>query len=407
MNVAGALAYMKKGLLNLVSIQLLFWFGWQFACYQNVYFQDIGMTTSEIGIMSAMCSLVSLFASIMWGYIADKMNSIKNAFILDLIVTMAFLIVLPILPAHFQYASVMFILFKALSSIGQGPLGTLIDNHAVRNCEQGGLNYGTVTAFRCVSGALGGLACTLVLGWIEIRYAPWMAVAFMIPALACVFASNDPKSASQDKKKREKVRIRSVVSLFGDYYFSTFIIFTALFSLAHNAIMIFVPYLMADIGIAENYYGTYLSSRTITAIPFLFIFGEIRKRMKLKNILILSCILMGAESLLLGLVANNLVTFLLCAAVYGVGSGLFLGVTSLYIYKLTPDHLKASAHNLYASSCVGVGIIGNLVGGVAYDSLGSSNFFLMLGSIMIGSAVIFLVTLVVGRLRRLENRADL
>ena len=364
------------------------------------------MTTSEMGIMSAICSSVSLLASILWGYIADKMNSIKKAFILDLIVTMAFLFILPILPAHFQYASAMFIFFKALSSIGQGPIGTLIDNHAVRTCEQNGLNYGTVTAFRCISGALGGLVCTFVLGWVEIRYAPWIAVAFMIPALFCVIASNDPRSASSDKKKVEKVTLRSVVSLLGDYYFAAFIIFTALFNLAHNTIIVFVPYLMEDIGIAENYFGTYLSARTITSIPFLFMFGEIRKRMKLKSILILSCILMGAESILLSLIANDLISFLLCAAVYGVGGGLFLGATSLYIYKLTPVNLKASAHNLYSSVIFGVGIVGNLVGGVIYELLDSSAFFLTLGSIMVGSTAIFALTLIIGKVRHLENAAD-
>ena len=115
---------------------------------------------------------------------------------------------------------------------------------------------------------------------------------------------------------------------------------------------------------------------------------------------------MGAESILLSLIANDLISFLLCAAVYGVGGGLFLGATSLYIYKLTPVNLKASAHNLYSSVIFGVGIIGNLVGGVIYELLDSSAFFLTLGSIMVGSTAIFALTLIIGKVRHIENAAD-
>ena len=184
----------KRIFFNLIAIQILFWLGWQFATYQIVYFQSVGMSTSEIGIMSAACAVVSMIASILWGWLADRMNSIKKAFILNLIISIMFIVAIPLLPTHFKYASVIFIIYRALSCFGQGPLGTLIDNHAVRNCEEFGLNFGTLSAFRCISGTLGGLLCTAVLAKIDLKYAFWIFGLFMIPALICIALSNDPKS---------------------------------------------------------------------------------------------------------------------------------------------------------------------------------------------------------------------
>ena len=67
-----------KGMLNLMGIQGFFWFAWAFANYQTVYLQNIGMTSSDIGVLNAVCSVVGIFASAIWGMISDKINSIKK-----------------------------------------------------------------------------------------------------------------------------------------------------------------------------------------------------------------------------------------------------------------------------------------------------------------------------------------
>ena len=394
----------KKVLYNLIAIQILFWFGWQFATYQIVYLQSVGMTSSEIGVMSAISSLVSMVASILWGWIADKTNSIKKAFMLDIVITAVFIVALPLLPTNFKYASVMFIVFRALTCIGQGPIGTLIDNHAVRNCEQYGLSFGTVSAFRCISGALGGFVCTLVLSVIEVKNAFWIFGVFMIPTLFCIFLSNDPKSVPKrdgGEKKRDGLGL-----IFKNRAFLAFIIFTMLFNLAHQAVTVFIPSFMDDIGVDGANWGLYNSVRTLTSIPFMFMFSKIRKRMSLRSILILACVFMGAESLLLGIFAKNLMHLLICGAIYGIGGGLYIGAVPLYILELAPENLKASSHNLYGAVCLGAGIVGNLFGGAAYGALGGSIFYIALGATMLMAVVFFAVSFMLVQKSRRENEAD-
>lgn len=347
-----------------------------------------------------------MLASFAWGYIADRMNSIKKAFMLDLLISAVTIAVIPLLPTNFKYMSVMFIFYKSISCIGQGPLGTLIDNHAVRNCEEFGLNYGTITAFRCIAGTVGGILCTFVLGKIDLKYAFYIFGAMMIPTFICIFVSNDPVVVQKEKNADLTKGAGGMGILLGNYYFITFIVFAALFNIAHQPVTNFISFFMEDIGVATENFGIYNSVRVLTSIPFMFMFGWIRKRMKLRTILVCSCVCMGAESLFLGLFARSLVGLLLCGAIYGLGCGLFLGVVSLYIIKLAPEGLQATAHNIYGAVTVGAGILGNLVGGKLYEMTGGATFYAVIGIVMIVSVLFFAASLVFGRARGIVNKAD-
>ncbi len=396
----------KKILLNLIAIQILFWFGWQFATYQIVYLQSVGMTTRDIGVMSAVCSLASMAASIFWGWISDKINSIKKAFILNLIITTVFIVALPLLPAKIKYASAMFIVYRVISCFGQGPVSTLLDNHAVRSCEEHGLNFGILTAFRFISGTLGGLLCTIVLTRVEVKHAFLIFGLFMIPTLICILMSNDPKAYANEKKDGEHARLGNAPFGFCNYRFIAFLVFTLFFNLAHQAVTIFIPSFMSDIGVDSANWGIYNSVRLLTSIPFMFMFGWIRKKMKLETVIILSCVFMGMESLLLGLFEGDLAWLLVCGAIYGVGGGLFTGAVPLYILKLAPENLKATAHNVYGAVCLGAGVVGNLLGGVLYDAIGGSSFYVLLGTIMLLSVVFFIASFIFGNKHKIENGAD-
>ena len=185
-----------------------------------------------------------------------------------------------------------------------------------------------------------------------------------------------------------------------------FIIFTVLFNFAHQAVTIFIPSFMAGIDVDSSNWGLYSSIRLLTSIPVMFMFGWIRKRMKLKTILILACIFMSAESLLIGLLARSLWMLLICGAIYGLGSGLFTGAVPLYIYKLAPDNLKASAHNIYGAVYLGAGVVGNLCGGMAYDAMGGFSFYVLLGSIMLMSVLFFIVSAAFGRNYKIKHDSD-
>ena len=92
-----------------------------------------------------------------------------------------------------------------------------------------------------------------------------------------------------------------------------------------------------------------LSVRALMEIPFLFFIVKLRRRFQLRYLIMLAAAFMGVECLLLGLFVTTLPEFVVFAAVFGFGNGLFIGTATNYIYELAPVELRATAHGLFVS----------------------------------------------------------
>ena len=397
------LSAQTKGMLNLLAIQGLFWFGWSFANYQTVYLQNNGMTSSDIGILNAVSSIVGIFAAAIWGIIADKINSIKKTFIVDLILSSIFFAAMPFLPAHASYAATMFIIYCAAATFVKNPIGTLLDNLTVRNCVAQRLNYGPLRAFGSFTFTIGSILCTMMLSRVSVKWTFWITALLMIPPIVCLCFANDPKVAKVPKAKGDKGDIKA---LFGNYYYITFLIFIAVFYVPLSTEGAFITYLMAEKGIPNTNYGLFLAVRALMEVPLLFFIGKIREKVKLKYIVMAACILMGAECLLQGFFADNFAKILLFACCFGLGNGLFIGSAAMYVYKLAPESLKASAQSFYSAVASAASIIGHLVGGFAYEILGGATFYVVIGIIIIASVGFFALTHLWGKAKGLSNPSD-
>lgn len=392
-----------KSAFNLMGVQGLFWFAWAFANYQTAYLQDNGMTSSEVGILNAVSAIVGIFASIFWGFIADRMNSVKKAVMIELTAMAVLFGSIPFLPVNARYATVMFIAYCAAAYFAKYPVSSLVENLTVRNCEIQRLNYGVIRAFGSFCFTIGSVLSTMMLTIVSVKYTFWATALFMIFPVLCIWFSNDPKVQKAPKVKGSK---KDIGKLFGNYYYVTFLVFIGLLYVPLSAEFGFITYLMEDRGISNTNIGTLLALRAALEIPFLLFMGKIRQRVRLKYIVMMTGILMGIECLLFGLFTYDFTSLMCFACFYGAGNGLFIGSVSLYVYRLAPDSLKASAQSIYVAVSSAFSIIGYLAGGFAYEMLGGGVFYVVLGVIFIAASVFFIITFLTGKIRGIENPAD-
>ena len=400
-----SLSPQAKGMLNLMGIQGSFWFAWAFANYGTVYLQNCGMTSSDIGVLNSVCSVVGIFASAIWGMISDKINSIKKTFIIVLTLSAISFVILPLLPADAQYATVMFITYFAVATFVRNPVGTLLDNLTVRNCAVQGLNYGPIRAFGSFTFTISSTLCTMLLAYMSVKWTFYIvAILAIIPIIFVCFA-NDPKFVKPAKDKNTKNN-GDMKALFKNYYYVTFLIFTVVLYIPLSTEGAFVPFLMEEKGIPNTNYGVFLAVRALMEIPFLFFIAKIRAKVKLKYIVIAAVTLMGIECLLQGFFTDSFVELLLFACCFGLGNGLWIGSVAMYMYKLAPDSLKASAQSFYAAVASAAAIIGHLVGGFAYELLGGSTFYIVISVVIIAAAGFFVLTHLIGKMKGIPNPAD-
>lgn len=391
-----------KSVLNLLGVQGFFWFAWAFGCYQTVYLQNNGMTSSQIGVLNAISSTVAIVAMAIWGMVSDKINSIKKTLLIAIILGMGMYAVFPFLPAGASYSVIMFMIYAPLVNFSRCSISTLLDNITVRNCTEQRLNYGIIRAFGSFTFTIGSFLIVAIIPFLGVGSSFWMSALFMIPAIVFLFFTHDPKVIHKDKGI-QKVKI-SPKELFKNYYYVAFMIFTVILYIPLSSEYSFITYLMVDNGIPSENFGTLLAVRALMEIPFLLIILKVRKRFKLKYLIMLACSLMGVECVCLGLFASNFTQVLIFGAFFGLGNGLFLGTVSMYLYKLAPDHLKATAQTIFAAVTSVAGIAGNFFGGFVYQALGGSSFYLLLGIIIFAAVGIFAISFIFKK--NLINPAD-
>jgi len=212
----------------------------------------------------------------------------------------------------------------------------------------------------------------------------WVMGIVMIPAIVLTYFCFEPQSGKRVKKSAAGAGV-----LLKNYAYMAFLIFAFFFQMAAAFEGNFLTYYMADIQIDTVNLGLILSVRAMMEIPFLFFIGHLRRYIKMKYLIMLSAILMATECLCFCFLVNSLPTMLVFAAFYGLGNGAFLGTGTNYIYELAPVELRATAHSLFISVAQISGILGNLLGGVLFDTIGGKAFYGVTACVFLVSVAIF------------------
>lgn len=394
----------KKNLITVVALNALFYFAWAWGCYQTVYLQENGMSSADIGILNAVSSVVAIFASTFWGMISDRINSIKKTTFINFIILAVTTVILPLLPAKATYATGMFIIYCAIITFTRTPSFTLMDNITVRNAAAIGVSYGAVRSVGSLTYTVGSVIVSAVLPFVGTGNTFWISSLLMIPTILCLAMCNDPKvAAAKAKSGPDK---GSLKMLFKSYYYVTFLIFTMLYFIPRTSEYSFLTYFMEERGIALDNLGIIMAVRAVVEIPFLFFISAIRKRIKLKYLIMVAATFIAVECLGLGLLTNSFGTLLFFSAFFGIGNGIFIGVISDYLFLLAPDEVKATAQSIYASVSAASSILGNLLGGYAYELLGGVAYYIVLGVTILMSVAVLWVTTYIGKKRGIPNPAD-
>lgn len=393
-----------KEMLSLIGLNGLFYLAWSWGSYQTVYLQENGMTSSDIGILNAVSSVVAIFASTFWGVISDKINSIKKTMIVNFIILTVCTAILPLLPAHARYAAVMFTVYCAILNFTRNPSFTLMDNITVRNCSAAGLNYGAIRSVGSLTYTLGSILVSMLLPVITVKNTFFISSFLMLPTLFCLFLCSDPRIVTT--KKRTGPDKESLKKLFKSYYYVTFLVFAMLYFIPRTSEYSFLTYFLAEQNIPLDNLGLIMAVRAGLEIPFLFFINKIRRKIHLKHLIMIAASCVALECLGLGLIARNFGSVLFFSAFFGVGNGIFIGVISVYLFRLAPEELKATAQSIYASVSAASSILGNLLGGFAYELFGGKLYYIILGSTILASVAVLWFTTFIGKMKGIPNPAD-
>lgn len=375
--------------LILTGANSLFWLAWSFSSYQTVYLQEVGFSASQLGLLNALTSGVSIASLAFWGMVSDRIRSLRKVLITVLVGGAVLFALIPAIPTGLPSSPLLLLTLIPVVYFFRGSMSPYAENLLVRNANELRLNYGLLRSVGSFLFTAGGLAITALLPLVGVPSTFWLSGVMMIPVVILTLLAREPNAQPAQSVPKEKLDLSQ---LFRNKSYVAFLVFGFLFYIAANCEASFFPYFIQGVGVPTDRYVVVLSYRAFLEIPFLLLMVKLRRRFSLGRLVVAAAVLMAVECVFLGLFANSLMSILLCATFFGLGNGLFIGSSLNYLYELAPSHLKGSAQAFFSAVSSVAGILGNLLGGLVFDAMGAKPFYLFVATLYFLSVGVFLLT---------------
>lgn len=343
-----------------------------FIPYIVLYYQSIGFSGTQIGLLVAISPLISLVGAPFWTGIADAKYRHRPVMSMSLAVAMILIFVLPFLRTFLPVLILIFIY-----SFIFAPSGSLADTAVMSMLGDEKHLYGRVR----MGGTLGwGLIAPLAAIVIEKNGLPW---AFWICALFLFIALLISQNFFYTEHKEQSSFRNGVRALFANrqlvlFLFMAFICGTA-FATVNNYLFAY----MSQLQISESNMGYALAIATIAEVPVLFFADRLLIRFKPRGLLILSMAATGVRLLLFALF-DSLAGILVFQLINGFTFPALWVAGVSYATDNAPAGLSATAQAVFGSMIFGFGAAaGGFLGGILLEKLGGQMMYAIFGAMVL------------------------
>ena len=343
-----------------------------------LFYQRLGFTGTEIGLLTGLPPLITLFFAPLGTGLADSTHRHKLIMGLGLAVAIGVALLLPGLTG---FAAVLALII--LYNIFLSPVGSLADSATLAMLGEQRSMYGRIRLGGTVGwGIFAPIAGFLVQGQ-GLKIAFWMFAGIMFLAL---LVSQRFSFGKKDEHKQNNGGIRVLLTNRRWIFFLlvAFLAGLGVFSVASYL----YPY-MAELGANESQMGTALLIATLTEFPIFFFGDRLIKRFSAYGLFMIALILIAIRSLLYFAASSTYMVWAVQVFSGMVFPAMWLAGVS-YADENAPAGLKSTAQGLFGAVVFGFGsAVGGFLGGVLLEKIGGRNMFLVFGIvILVGLALL-------------------
>jgi PPP family 3-phenylpropionic acid transporter len=330
-----------------------------FGPYLTIFFQEKGLTYTQIGICYAVLSVTGVITQPIWGYITDKYTNKRNTLITICLLS-ALLIYNFILAKSFYHVILSIFLVAAVHSsvipIGDAFTYEIMDNHK-------SMQYGRIR----LMGSIGFAITALVLGRI-IKYQGINSSYYLYSLVMILGAILVYSIRFKDKGSRKKISLYDGIALLKDSRFSIFLISVVFVNIALGTNGSYITILLQKTGGDVSQLGILWFILAMSELPLLFFGKKILSRFGELNLYFLGILLLAIR-LFLSSISTSYVQVLIIQAMQGVTFIFYLLSAFQYMNNIVPIKMRTTAMTFYAAVC-GIGsLIGNLGGGMLLEHI--------------------------------------
>lgn len=344
-----------------------------FLPFLPLVFSEKGLTSWQIGILFSLGPLVVVTMQPLWGFISDRLKTVKKLVIIQLSVT-SLLSLLVFRLDSFQLLIPALLLFNLFSF----PIIPLTDSLTLSSASRTGGHYGSYRLWGSV-----GFGASAVFFGIFFRYhsLDLFPACYFALLLACIAISFFLPDAVYLGRRANLNDVRTLVS---SRRIFTFLVLTAFLSSANRANDAFMGIFIRQLGGSADTVGYAWTVAALSEVPVMAAGGYLLARFSELKLLALAAAVFSVRWALFCVVSDPWV-IVLFQLTHSLSFGLFFICSVSYMGSLVPDRLRSSGQGLLASFLGGLaGIAGSSLGGLLMTGLGSKSLY----------AVCFLVALI-------------
>lgn len=363
------------------------------APFMSLYYQENGMTATQIGILSGLIPLGTWFSSPFWSGIADARQRHRGVLLL-MIVGLWFSVLL----LFFATTFTGFLVSVLAYAFFIGPIVPLVDNAVMSILGKDRNDYGRVRLW----GSIGwGLAALLLGPVLERAGLDWAFYGFLgLMAVNFVVSARLPMNIAPTTRQAYKDGI-GVLARNGRFLL---LLLTALvFGITIGVLISYQFLYMEDLGASRSLMSWSLTVITLSEIPFWFISAGLLRRFGTSKMIALALGTAAVRNLAMGAITNPWL-ILPISLLHGPSFAVLWAAGVADADMAAPPGLGATAQGLFSGMMMGLGAaIGGFVGGPLSETMGFAALFTALGWMSFGMLVVFVAARLLPR--RAQNIA--
>ena len=350
-----------------------------FLPYLILYYQGLGFSGAQIGLLSAVSPLISLVGAPFWTGIADVSHRHRIVMSSTLLAAVGLSVLFPFV----RTMAAVFVLIS-LYSFMIAPVNSLADASTMSMLGDQQNMYGRVR----VGGTIGWGVVAPIAGLMIERYG--LNLAFWSYA-AVLFVGFLVSQRFVFSEVKQQVSLRhGMRELFSNRRMVLFLITAFVIGMALMSINAFLAAYMNELGMKKSLLGFALAIATVAELPVLFFGDRLLAKLKPHGLLILSMLatlarlfLYATVTSVVGLLAFQLINGFTFATLWVAGVS--------YINESAPPGLSATTQGVFGATVFGFGAAGGgFIGAILLERVGGAQMYGTFGIMVLVMLIVYI-----------------
>ncbi len=341
--------------------------------YIAVYYQSIGLSLAEIGLLAALNAAVAVIAAPAWGALVDRVRDVRGPIAVAGLWSAAAATWLAVTREPVLVAIAVVVL-----AAGSSGLGPMLDSRTIEIVGSNRDRYGRARAFGSLAFMISALGTGVLIGGtgpqgLFLVFVPGLLLAGLI---ANVLLPRPDRS--DPATRRLSIGLGAGLSgLVRDPTLLLFFVGSVLLWIAVSAVHTFLSVHLIQLGASSALVGLVWTPGALVEVPLMLAFPLLVRRLGAERLLVLGGLAFAVRAVGWALTPDPLL-FVAIAPLGGVGYALFYVGTVTYVSGAVAPSIQATAQGLFSGTAFSIGTIaGSIIGGQLASALTIPGMFMV------------------------------